>query len=53
MSMAEISLIGVTVAFTALVVWVFWPSRRERLEAHAHTPLDDESASTERTEPKA
>lgn len=48
MSMAEFSLIGVTVGFFVLVVWVYWPSRRERLEAHAYTPLDEDDARTER-----
>jgi cbb3-type cytochrome oxidase subunit 3 len=48
MSTAEFSLIGITIGFLALVIWVYWPSRREQLEAHAHTPLDEDDARTER-----
>jgi cbb3-type cytochrome oxidase subunit 3 len=42
MSAAEISLLAVTVAFVSLVVWVYWPTRRQRLEEHASMPLEDE-----------
>jgi len=38
-----ISLISVTVGFTVLVLWVYWPSRRERLEALAEIPFDDDN----------
>ena len=34
------SLIAVTIGFTALVVWVYWPSRRNRLESLGQIPLD-------------
>mgnify|MGYP001561730926 CR=1 FL=1 len=29
------------VLFVGIVVWVFWPSRRRRLEEHAQIPLRD------------
>jgi len=38
-----ISLLAVTVGFTALVAWVYWPSRKARLERLGHIPLADES----------
>jgi cbb3-type cytochrome oxidase subunit 3 len=38
-----ISLISVTVGFTALLLWVYWPSRRERLEALAEIPFEDDN----------
>lgn len=41
MSAAELSLIVVTVSFTALVIWVYAPRRRARLEAYGAMPLDD------------
>jgi cbb3-type cytochrome oxidase subunit 3 len=31
----------VTVGFAALVLWVYWPTRRNRLEALGRIPLDD------------
>jgi len=37
------SLISVTVGFTALLLWVYWPSRRERLEALGEIPFDDDN----------
>ncbi len=37
------SLIAVTVGFLALVAWVYWPSRRSRLEAFGRIPLDNDS----------
>lgn len=37
------SLIAVTVAFTLLVVWVYWPSRKDRLEALGQIPLETET----------
>ena len=42
MSATEISLIAVTLAFTGLVLWVYWPSRRQRLESLGNIPLDDD-----------
>lgn len=38
MSGAEISLLAVTVGFVGLVVWVYWPSRRNRLESYGDIP---------------
>ena len=40
------SLIAVTVGFSALVAWVYWPSRRRKIEALGRIPLDDGSAAT-------
>ena len=37
------SLISVTIGFTALLLWVYWPSRRERLEALAEIPFDNDN----------
>lgn len=41
------SLIAVTVGFAALVLWVYWPSRRERLEALGQIPLEHEASPSE------
>ncbi len=42
------SLITVTLAFILLVTWVYWPSRKSRLEALGEIPLDsDAEADTE------
>ena len=35
------SLIAVTLGFTLLVVWVYWPSRRAELEALGQIPLEN------------
>ncbi len=43
MTAAEFSLIAVTLGFIALVLWVYWPSRRQRLESLGHIPLDDDT----------
>ena len=42
MSGAEISLIAVTAGFILLLVWVYAPSRKRRLESYGAMPLDDE-----------
>ncbi len=34
------SLLSITLAFSALVAWVYWPSRRGRLESLGHIPLE-------------
>jgi len=44
MSATVFSLLAVTFGFTALVVWVFWPSRRTELESHGAIPLDQNLA---------
>jgi cytochrome c oxidase cbb3-type subunit 4 len=31
--------------FAAIVVWVFWPSRKKRLEEHGEIPLRDDDES--------
>lgn len=28
--------------FLAIAVWAYWPRNKQRLEAHARIPLDDE-----------
>ena len=43
MTAFEFSLIAVTVSFSGLVLWVYWPSRRNEMEAHASIPLDDDA----------
>ncbi len=45
MSPPEISLLAVTIAFTGLVIWVYWPSHRQRLESFGSMPLDDDDSS--------
>jgi cbb3-type cytochrome oxidase subunit 3 len=40
MTATMISLIGVTFGFAALVAWVYWPSRRHRLEELGRIPLE-------------
>jgi cbb3-type cytochrome oxidase subunit 3 len=46
MSPTLISLLAVTVGFTALVAWVYWPSHKARLERLGHIPLADEPSAT-------
>lgn len=41
MSPTEISLLGLTVSFLSLIAWVYWPSRRHDIEAHALIPLTE------------
>ena len=35
------SLIAVTIGFSTLVIWVYWPSRRQRLESLGQIPLEE------------
>lgn len=42
MSASEFSLIAVAIAFAGLVIWVYWPSHRQRLESFGSMPLDDD-----------
>ncbi len=44
MSASEFSLIAVAIAFTGLVIWVYWPGRRQRLESFGSMPLDDDES---------
>lgn len=37
------SLIAVTLGFTGLVAWVYWPSRKSRLEALGQIPLETDT----------
>ena len=41
-SYAEIAMILFLVAFLAIVVRIFWPSRRKQLEEQRHLPLVDD-----------
>ena len=50
MSGAEISLIAVTAGFILLLVWVYAPSRKRRLESYGAMPLDDEERHGRRRE---
>ena len=43
MSATLFSLLSVTLGFVTLLAWVYWPSRRRRLEAHGRIPLEDET----------
>lgn len=40
MSASEFSLLAVTLSFAGLVVWVYWPSRRGRLESYGSIPRE-------------
>lgn len=42
MSGAEFSLLAVTFSFAALVIWVYSPGRRKRLESYGAIPLGDD-----------
>lgn len=35
-------LILMIVLFVGIVVWVFWPKRKKKLESHGRIPLDDD-----------
>jgi cbb3-type cytochrome oxidase subunit 3 len=37
-----VSLLAVTVGFTLLVAWVYWPSHKSRMDRYARIPLADE-----------
>ena len=47
MSATIFSLLAVTFAFLGLVGWVFWPSRRQKLESHGEIPFRDEEPTDE------
>jgi len=50
MSATEFSLLAVTISFTSLVLWVYWPGRRERLESYGAIPLDDDTGASSKEE---
>ncbi len=52
MSATIFSLVAVTIGFGLLVAWVYWPSRRQKLEELGRIPLDGDNAvdSKNRTE---
>ena len=41
MTATLISLLAVTFGFIGLVLWVYWPSRKQELESLGQIPLDD------------
>lgn len=47
MTATIVSLVAVTVAFAGLLAWVYWPSRRQHLEAHGKIPFADEGQQPE------
>ncbi|MFZ5790560.1 MAG: cbb3-type cytochrome oxidase subunit 3 [Pseudomonadota bacterium] len=40
---APIRVLWFTLLFVGIVLWVYWPKRRDELEAHARIPLVDDS----------
>jgi cbb3-type cytochrome oxidase subunit 3 len=42
MTATEFSLLAVTISFTGMVLWVYWPSRRAQMESYGSIPLDEE-----------
>ena len=36
------SLLAVTISFAGLVLWVYWPSHKEKLEEQGRIVLDDD-----------
>ena len=46
------SLLVITLGFTSLLLWVFWPSRREHLESLGQIPLQnsEEAPATPKTQ---
>lgn len=53
MGAAEFSLLAVTLGFSALVWWVYSPSRRGRLESYATIPLEENELAAGRRRPHA
>lgn len=43
MNATMFSLLAVTVGFTALVLWVYWPSHKSRLEELGRIPFEHDS----------
>ena len=40
--MTTATLILVSVAFCALLIWVYWPGNRDAIESRGRLPFDDE-----------
>lgn len=40
---AEIAMVIFMAAFVGIVIWLFWPSRRDALEQHRSMALDDDT----------
>jgi cbb3-type cytochrome oxidase subunit 3 len=38
----QYSIIPVVIVFCALVIWTYWPSRKDRVEQNGRIPFDDE-----------
>lgn len=47
---AEVAMVLFLLAFVAIGVWTFWPSRQEEMDHAAQLPLDDDTTSTPRTQ---
>ncbi len=47
MTMSIVSLVLMTLATGVLLLWVFWPSQRGRLEAHADMALREPETASE------
>ena len=43
MSASEFSLLALTVSFFGMLIWVYSPRRRERLESYGAMPLEDDA----------
>jgi cbb3-type cytochrome oxidase subunit 3 len=39
---AEVAMLIFMATFIGIVIWLFWPSRRDALERHRSMPLSDE-----------
>ncbi len=50
MSINILSLIVVMCGFFALLLWVYWPSNKDRLEAHGRLPLEEGGPIADTTE---
>jgi|GEM_PF-6023846 len=44
-----ISLLAVTFGFIGLVLWVYWPSHKSRIEKLGRIPLDDKDLEDQET----
>lgn len=42
MSATLFSLLAVTIGFSALIAWVYWPANRQKFESYGSIPLDVE-----------
>lgn len=40
--LASLWVVWLMLLFVGIVAWVYWPSRKSRLEAHGRIPLEDD-----------